>query len=745
MMIDNRPLVVASVITALLGLVPAGSSAQAGKDEQAGLEEVVVTAERREASLQEVPLAVTALSEAALENRAVTEARDLMRYTPSLKMFNNITSPTNLSPSMRGSLTQDASLVVAEAPFGIYVDDIYLARLNGNNVTLADIERVEVLRGPQGTLYGRNTLVGAVKFVTRAPGEDFWLDAQVGAGNFEQYKASVSVGGPIADSGWGGSFAAQYTNKDGQFFNRHPTVNRDTGLERNVAARAKLRYFGAEGYDLTFTLSYSDSKNDAAQLIPATTPNVPSNRQFTSDDLVPQFGTYVLNTPNVARVPDPIKNLPEGRTKQTIGSVHMSYDFGWGQIKSITGYVGTKDFFSTDFSGNGNVNGANKADVNQLSEEIQFLGKVYEDRISFLLGLYLFKEDGDQRFGWNSYLPFPPNPVLTPLPISTSDIAVETESYAFFGQVDYQISDVIKASFGARYTSDDKKFDFTFRSLLANTTTVLPTFRDTFSRFTPKLAIDWKVPARGPFDSLLMYVSAADAFKSGGYSAIAIFSPIDVLRYKPETNRTYEFGFKTDMLGNRLRINANYFYSEVEDVVINQTLPGGRFPVNNAGDQTIKGLEFEVTAAPIDGLTLFASGALLSGAYKNLNPFAAPALAPTLFGVQAVPPQIPDYSIAIGFDYKRELANGGTLAFGADWYETDDYITAATNDFRVTGFGLGNAFVEYGWNENWSVRAAVKNFTDENTITTGSRGFLGGFIPLRPREYMFTVRYRFGD
>ncbi|MEO8223978.1 MAG: Plug domain-containing protein, partial [Gammaproteobacteria bacterium] len=118
-----------------------------------GIPEIIVTAERREASLQTVPVAVSAFTAETIKNRQILDAQDLQTLVPSLKMTNNITSPTNLSPSLRGSLQQDASLIVAESPFGIYVDDVYISRLNGNNATLNDIERVEVLRGPQGTLY----------------------------------------------------------------------------------------------------------------------------------------------------------------------------------------------------------------------------------------------------------------------------------------------------------------------------------------------------------------------------------------------------------------------------------------------------------------------------------------------------------------------------------------------------------------------------------------------------------------
>jgi iron complex outermembrane recepter protein len=717
-----------------------GSTAPQATETEGGLQEVIVTAERREGSLQETPLAVTALSEEALENRQVTEARDLARYTPSLKMFNNITSPTNLSPSMRGSLTQDASLVVAESPFGIYVDDIYLARLNGNNVALADVERVEVLRGPQGTLYGRNTLVGAIKFVSRNPGDEQWFKATVGAGNFDQYVASFSLGTPIGESNWAASFSALINNKDGQFSNRNPTAAGETGLERNWATRAKLRYIGSDRFDLVFSVSHSDAKNDSAQLIPATTPTVPGNQQFTSDDLVPTFGTYVLNTPNVARSPAPITSQPEGNTEQTIASINASINLGFGTLRSITGYVKTKDFFSTDFSGNGLIGGANTASVDQFSEEIQLLGTALDDRLNYIAGVYLFREEGEQAFAWNGYAPFPPLNIFQPVPLSTSAIDITTKSFSIFTQVDYKFTDALKGSLGVRYTKDDKDFGFLFQSAFGGPQLSLPD-SNTWSKTTPRAAIDWSLPTSGNVDSLLLYASASNAFKSGGYSAIAIYGAGDVLEYDPETNWTYELGAKTDLLGNRLRVNANYFYSEVEDIVLNQTLPGGRFPVDNAGDATIQGLELEITAVPVDSLTLFMNGAFLSGKYKNLEPSAAPALALQAFNVTASPPQIPDYTVTVGFDYSAPT-RAGTVKVGADWFFQDDYITSATNDFKVKAYNVGNAFVGLELDDNWSLRAAVKNIGDNDVITTGSRGLLGGFIPLRPREYLFSVNYK---
>jgi iron complex outermembrane receptor protein len=428
------------VFATTLAVGSAAVLAQNKPEQGAGqLEEVVVTAERREASLQTVPIPVTALTTESLENHQVTAAADLQRYVPSLRMSNNITSPTNLSPSLRGSLQQDASLIVAESPFGIYVDDVYVGRLNGNNITLADIERVEVLRGPQGTLYGRNTLAGAIKFVSRTPGKTSWLDAKVGGGDHGQYLASLSAGGPLSDS-WAGSFSAQDSHKDGESSNR--LTHQSRGMEESWAARGKLHYMGMENFDAVFSVSYADSKNDANQMIPFTTPGVASNRQFTSDDLVPTFGLRDVSTPDVVHSPSIITNQPSGRTKQTIASANISYDFGGVTLRSITGYVKTKDFFSTDFSGVGTIIGASTVDNNEFTEELQVQGKAMNDKLSYLAGAYYLQEKGDQDFGWVFFTP-----------TSTSQQHAKTDSISIFGQADYHFTDALKATAGEHRVS----------------------------------------------------------------------------------------------------------------------------------------------------------------------------------------------------------------------------------------------------------------------------------------------------
>jgi len=457
--------------------------------EGSGIPEVMVTAERREASLQTVPVAVSALSAETLDNRQIADYQDLQTFVPSLKMTNNITSPTNLSPSLRGSLQQDASLIVAESPFGIYVDDVYVGRLNGNNISLNDIERVEVLRGPQGTLYGRNTLAGAIKFVSRTPGTETWLNATAGVGNFDQYLINASAGGPLGGN-FAGSFAGQYNNKDGEFDNS--ATGQDTDHQRNAAFRGKLRYMGIENADFVFSASYVDSKNDSLQLVRASTPGVDDLSQFESDDLVPTFGEYTVGTPTFDDpAPPPITANPEGETEQTMASLNASYDFGAFTVRSITGFVNTKDFFSTDFSGLGAIVGASNVDTDQWSEELQIQGSALNDRLNYLGGLYYFNERGDQDFGWYFIVP-----------VSTSQIRAETDSYAVFGQVDYKLTEALKATLGVRWVRDEKTFSIDqqltddvlnfppFAPLLIPLLTSVD-LKNNYSETTPKFGLDY--------------------------------------------------------------------------------------------------------------------------------------------------------------------------------------------------------------------------------------------------------------
>ncbi|MFW2404992.1 MAG: TonB-dependent receptor [Gammaproteobacteria bacterium] len=737
----------------------------------AAFEEMIVSSERTDANLQDVPIAVTAITQEELENLQIYQGTDLQRYTPSLNMFNNVTSPTNLSPSLRGGLQQDASLISAESPFGIYIDDVFVGRLNGNNVQLTDIERVEVLRGPQGTLYGRNTAYGAMRFITKTPDDEFWFNADVGGGNYDQVRVNGSIGGPLGDS-WAGSFSAQYNTKDGQF--RNVATNEDVGLQENVAARGKIRYRGSDTFDATLSVSYVESENDSNQMPKGITPGIPSDcsgytngcdasvgrvAQFTTSDLVWVNGDYGVSTPVGQIQPPPLGDRPRGETEQTIAALNLAWDVFDDRltIKSITGYVGLEDYFHTDFSGNTGsatqffgFTGATDVDSDQWSQEFQALGTI-GDNLSYIGGIYYLNEDATQQFGWNGYNmifgPLPGGLVPGFAPVSQSDLSVETESIAVYGEASYNITEKLKATAGLRWTEDDKKFNADFTSLLGPPATVAVPLDGTWSEWTPKFALDYLFDTSGSVDSMLLYGSAAKGFKGGGFSAIAIFSDSDFAVYGPETNWTYEGGLKGEFFGNQLRTNLAYFFSDIKDIQQNATvdLGGGQvgFPVQNSGDAEIQGLEYEITWSPLDSLNVFLIGNFLDGEYKNLVDDSAAGQAESEFGVPAIPPQVPDFTVTIGFDYAFEMPGNffGETKFGMDYYKTDDYVSSATNDFYNDGWDMLNGFVAIQFADKWEARLSGKNLADDVIVVSGSRA-LGGFVWLPPQEILFQIFYR---
>ena len=725
------------VVCALLAAValPALAQAQsanttgqaAAANDEGGLGEILVTAERRENNLQRVPIAVSAVTAATLQNRMLTETSDLQREVPGLRITPNITQPTNITISLRGSIQQDASLVVAESPVGIYADDIYVARLNGANAQFDDVARVEVLRGPQGTLYGRNTLAGAMRIISRTPGPDeSWLSGTVGYGNYGNYKVSGSAGGALSGDTLFGSLSVLANGLDGYYDNI--ANGEDFGRQRNFATRGKLRYI-SEKWDVIASVAYYENKNEGTPMPPATQP---STGRYTSSQVVSPFGDIFRLSISPTAQPGIINEVPTGRTSQVIGSLTIAYaPSDEVTLKSITGYVRTRDYFTNDITGVGGLLFASRAVADQYSQELQALGTSLDGKLDWIIGAYLFRESANQRLDL----------------LTTQSTRIRTDSVSVFGQATIKVTDSFSATAGLRWTHDDKKFNGSMRALQLT----IPDFdfisQNKYSAFTPKFSLNYQMAngAVAGIDSALLYASVARGFKSGGYNGIPVVSPgVLATVYRPETNWTYEAGLKTDLLNRRLRFNLAYFYNRISDLTANATVNVGGtpvFPVTNVGDATIQGLEVEAAASPVAGLNLFANATFQSGKYRNLDPTSAPAQAVGLYGEVFVP-QLPKYSFTTGFDYTTDLPvmQGLKLKLGGDWYRTGQYSVTVNNDFLIDPFSRINAFVALN-RDPWELRLSVKNLADKAQIVSGTRDF-AGYIVLPPREFMLTLSYR---
>ncbi len=250
----------ASLLAGLALAIGAGPAA-------AQVDEILVTAQRREESLQDVPVAVSAFTVDQIANRQIDVVKDIGQNVPNLQTYTVTAGAEAIQIHSRGASVQNPGFNLSESPVGIYVDDVYYGRLASVNMELLDVERIEVLRGPQGTLYGRNTIAGAVKIISRTPGDETWLTGSVGIGNYETTEVGVSLGGPIEEGSLAGSIAATYNRRNKGWMN-NGTTGEQPGEYDNKAARAKLHWYGTSGLDATLTGWVADVENDGYNGIP---------------------------------------------------------------------------------------------------------------------------------------------------------------------------------------------------------------------------------------------------------------------------------------------------------------------------------------------------------------------------------------------------------------------------------------------------------------------------------------------
>jgi iron complex outermembrane receptor protein len=719
-----------------IGAVLAAATATPVLAEEAtgGLEEITVTAQRRSERLQETPVSVSALSADMLEAQGIDSLQSVGKSVPNLVMQPISANPSAMQVSLRGGVEQTGGLIVSEPAVALYVDDVYRARLQGSNMQLADIERIEVLRGPQGTLYGRNSFSGAVKIVTRTPSKDnSWFDLGLGAGSFATKQASITAGGGLTDT-LGASFSAMFREQsEGYVWN--PAQNRNIGAEKNSVLRGKLAYRSGP-WSVDFSASYSNDSNDgwiplAVSFVP---PSVPRSASagLSSDQAVPRVGT----DPYVTVYPQPSK----GETTTNTATLDITHDFGNVKVRSITGWVKLEDFFRFDLAG-GIVSAPGvyttgfdrKSDSNakEVTEELQVLGTAANDRVNWIVGGYYFKETADQKITDNlpMYFLFNLDPTL---------LDADTKSYAAYGQASWKFTDALTATVGLRYTRDSKQFVGSIQTGFGapNPRTTVTNDR-TFTKTTPKIGLDWKIS-----DDLFAYASASKGFKAGGYNGLAVFNATAFRAvYEPQEVKAYEVGLKSEWFGRKLRANFAAFWNDITALQQTGAVGGGSFAVQNVGDASVKGFEAELTWLPVEGLTVYANLGLSDQKYTSRPPTSR-ALQ---YGAKDLP-VLPSMTDQLGFTYEVPVSSSLKFKLGADMYGSSSYYTEIQNILKIEGYQRYDAFIGLGSADGkWDVTLAGKNLSDELTFVSGVIDLLNtntqSLSALRPREYALSFKY----
>lgn len=699
---------------------------------QAAVEEITVSAQRRDANLQEVPIAVTALNAEDMERLQINFVADIAKNVPNLQTYTVTAGAAAMQVFMRGAGVQNPGFNASEAPVGIYIDDVYRGRVGTANLDLADVERIEVLRGPQGTLYGRNSIAGAIKVITRTPTDEFYANGSVGFGNYETSKITGSVGGEVAD-GLGMSIAGLYNRRGEGWINRGPAgasnIGRKLGEYENYAVRSKLNWFGGDVFSGTLTLEYVDAENDGYNAIP--------------------YGPGVFPVPSVPGTPTgggfyktlvPNSNVGLGRTKQGNAAVDLSWALGGVTLRSLTSFSDIRDRFRFDLNGGrspvppavGGTLIGSTADNSTVTQEFTLAGG--SDSFDWIAGVFYMKEQGKQDYRATDPLLF----------VNLRELSkTDTQSYAIFGEGTWAITEKFSLTVGGRWTLDEKEYSDSCQTATCNSGGVPATWVNDLSRnfneFTPRLLAQYQLN-----DNVMIFGGVSRGFQAGGFQTLCFGNrECNQIIYDPQTVVSWEGGIKTDLADDTLRLNVTTFlaqYSGLQQTSIGPPGPfGPSFPVQNVGSADVTGLEVEVIWVPVDGLNIWS---VIGLADDEISEASKDRLAPTTERL----PGLPRRTVRLGADY-RMAAPGldkWELVLGADLNYASEYFATINNVLPIPSYTRFNGRVGVEQEDGpWSVIFSGTNLTDEDDLFSGIAGSGTNIrTPQPPRMYMLNVNYR---
>ena len=737
-----KPMATAIALT----ITGTGVSAQTGV-----LEEVVVTATKRAESLQDIPVTVNAFSSETIQEAGINNAGDLAIMTPALNINVN-TSPFNARMTIRGIGTAQTDPAL-EPSVGLFVDGVFFGRTGLGMSDLTDIERIEVLQGPQGTLYGKNTNAGAISVITKKPNfEEFEGYVEASAGDYSMYRLTASASGPLTDT-LAYRLSGSMHERDGYYDN---SAGDDLNDADDWNVQGKLQWEPTDTLSILLSGSHidRDTKCCAADAL---------QQDAVNNELVAQGFSPDNNDPydyDIQPGVDSGFNMDSDMVAMTI-----DYDTDWGEFKSITAW---NDYdYSVGYDPD-----RSQLDIlavqddrysgDSLSQEFRFTSQV-GDNVDYMLGLFYYeqttKRGGSQPFVFigedflsiagqqNLPLPLPISALAQPDDNLVVDYKQDTETVAAFGQATWHIGEVWHLTGGLRYSDEQKQSDlFSQTNSTADSVGLVgASFLDSVS--TPidttlhrnSDNVDWLLRAAWDIgDETMVFASAATGTKSGGFQSVN--GAPDEREFDDEDTLTYELGVKSTLLDARLRINASAFYTEIDDFQSQRQLPTGLGTfVSNESEVEVSGLDFQLEALPLPNLTLSA-GLLYMHKYEITD---GPEEGADL-------PFTADYSGNLAATLVFPLGDGG-IYWRTDYSYMDDHSTnvAKDEDLRDSDFDDRNLVnTKLGWrNDHWNVSVWGKNLTDDEYATQTASPFLitgmDAYFLAAPLTWGATLRYDF--
>lgn len=695
-----------AVVMAVAGVIFALPAVNAN----AQLEEVIVTAQKRQENLQDVAIAVSAFSSDTLKNAGVLNMQDITAMTPGFSVSSY--NPTTPAPYIRGVGTNSSS-VGDDSSVGVFIDGVYAGRAGGYSADMFDIERIEVLRGPQGTLYGRNVAGGAMNIITKNPSEEFEGRIEATAGDYDLLAFKGMLSGPLTSSGnIRGRLVATTRERDGHVDNI--LSGNELKNEDNVSTRGKLAF--DIGEDTTVLLAADYSKDDldgpAARATEQVLPTVPGSPT------------------------DKVALLQDGSADRKIWGVSatLTTGLGDGTLTSITAYRDNDYDFTDDLLGDWAViKLINQADEEskQFSQELRFSRE--SDKYGYTVGAYYFSEDVDriEIFDSSATLGIPGSSR------SVWDASNDTESISAFGEVNWYLTERTTLIVGGRYTQDDKDFDVTASNpdilgFLTEDYTVSDD--ESWNEFSPKLGAEFQAN-----DDVLLYATWVEGYKSGGFNGLASTEVLANTPFDSETAANYELGMKADLLDKTLRVNAAVFYTDYSDLQ-NFFVDLDTFNITTAtADAEMWGVELELWYSPIEGLDLFLAGNILDTEYTD---FPAD---PSVEGNNLM--RAPEYSGSLGAQYRWSVGSIGNALLRCDVSYSDEMYFDTSNrlDVGAEDYTLINARAALEMNSGVELSLWGKNLGDEDFVVHNSSLGIGDTHPIygNPRMWGVTAAYSF--
>ena len=664
-----------------------------------GLEEIVVTAQKREEAARDVPISMSAFSGDRARELGIDSTLDLALYTPGLTMGQNSGDGDFPFISLRGVSQRDFS-DINESPSAVYIDEFYKANLIGLDQQIFDLERIEILRGPQGTLYGRNATGGLIHYVTAKPTSEAEGYANFTYGEYNRVKFEGALGGPLGDTA-SARISILKHQYDGWVENSVAS-NEDGNALNNTGIRGQILFEPSDTLSVNLLLQHSSNDNDAGNMF----------SHVSADDPPPTFKAIPnIGNPGYAGFIEPTPDDPRDthsnrdiylETEQTTGIARVAWTGDTMEFVSVTGFEQTSKDALFDSDGTPFERGTEvHPDGDQFSQEFRVAGGL--DRLQWLAGIYFinYDIDGSQArcspgfSGGCGVIRAPVNYELT------------TASQALFGNLDYQFSDTVGVTLGLRFTQEEKNYDLDNQDtgLVFNSSTVgdLATIDDSNADFN--LRLSWT-----PNDNTLAYAGVSRGHKAGlfnlGFTARA--GAIPGIPVDTETLNSFEVGFKAGFQDDTIRFNGAAFSYNYEDSQAFQfdgtTLSAQAFN----SDAEVSGLELELAASPSDGFDVFATVTLLDATLKDV----------TLFGLQMVDtkmPLTPDLKLTLLGRYEWDLSGGGSMAVEGDYSRFDEQYFDSFNSpsHFEDGYSITNArLMWYGADGRWNAGVFAENLSD---------------------------------